>query len=130
MELFAAILEARNNDPDTLAEVRQLISTKTSMASYDEILETGYEGKHRYKIGLRIAKGTTGEGAQVLRTYEGYPFAKAGVQAKDQILEVAHRPITVLRDIWLLLIELSPGTDVPLKVKRDSEVLDLTLIVE
>ncbi len=79
---------------------------------------------------MRIAKGTTGEGAQVLRTYEGYPFAKAGVQAKDQILEVAHRPITVLRDIWLLLIELSPGTDVPLKVKRDSEVLDLTLIVE
>ena len=127
LELFAAILEARGTNPETLAEIRALLAAKQKQITYEEILEVG---DRHYKLGLRVALDSSGNGVEVLRVFEGYAFAKAGVRAGDRLLEFAHRKVKNLRSIWLPLTQFEPGTDVPLKVRRGDQVLELTLIVE
>lgn len=130
LELYAAILEASGNDPETLNKLRELLEQNKEDQLYDQILEIGQEDQHNYKVGLKVHAGASEEGVLVVSAYEGYPFAKAGVQEGDRIFEFAHRKIKTLRDIWLPLIEFDPGTELPFKVKRGEEILNLTLVVE
>ncbi len=65
-----------------------------------------------------------------MEPFAGYPFAKAGVIAGDRLLEFAHRKVESLRSIWVPILDFSPGTDVPLKVRRGKELLDLTVVIE
>lgn len=129
LKLFATILEEGRFDPATLAEVQAILREVSDGSEYEQLLEIGKDKGHRYKIGLKVEK-ESGNGVLVLRTFEGYPFARAGVRDGDRILEFAHRKIRSLRDICLPLIEFTPGTDVPLKVQRADELLDLTLIIQ
>lgn len=129
LELFAAVLDAQEKNAEA-NQVRQLLAQKHERELYEEILETGYEGKHRYKVGLKVAKQNEGEGIEVIKAYEGYPFAKAGIQSGDQLLEFAHRKVENLRSIWVPINDFSPGTDVPLKIRRGNEELSLTVIIE
>lgn len=130
LELYAAILDDSGNDPETLGRLRTMLERHKEDQLYDEIKEIGYEGRRKYKVGLKVHAGASEEGVLVARAYEGYPFAKAGVQEGDRITEFAHRQMKTLRDIWILLLEFAPGTDIPFNVKRGEEVLDLTLVVE
>ncbi len=130
LELYAAILEDSGNDPETLGRLRTMLERHKEDQLYDEVKEIGYEGRRKYKVGLKVHAGASEEGVLVARAYEGYPFAKAGVQEGDRITEFAHREMKTLRDIWILLLEFAPGTELPFKVKRGEEVLDLTLVVE
>lgn len=130
LELYAAILEDSGSDPETLGRLRAMLERHREDQQYDEVKEIGYQDRRKYKVGLKAHAGAAEEGVLVARAYEGYPFAKAGVQEGDHITEFAHREVKTLRDIWILLLEFAPGTDIPFKVKRGEEVLDLTLVVE
>ena len=127
LELYARILKEGGLDAATLAEVQAILQERAERSQYEEILEIGKEPKH--KVGLRV-ESAPGDGVRVLRAFEGYPFAKAGVREGDRIVELAHRKTRSLRDIWLLLLDFAPGTDVPMKVERAGATLDLTLIVQ
>lgn len=129
LQLLSAILEAQNKEEEA-QQIREIVARKEERATFEEILETGYEDKHRYKVGLRVAKQNEGDGIEVLKAFEGYPFAKAGVQQGDRILEFAHRRITNLRSIWVPINDFTPGTDVPLKISRGDEVISLTVVIE
>mgnify|MGYP002620812394 CR=1 FL=1 len=129
LALFAAVLEAQEKHAEA-ARVREVLAEKEERETFEEILETGYEDKHRYKVGLRVAKQNQGEGVEVIKAYEGYPFAKAGVQTSDRLLEFAHRKVTSLRSIWVPINDFAPGTDVPLKIQRGDETLSLTVVIE
>ena len=126
-QVLRARAGGRRLDAAALAEVQAILQEIAERSQYDQLLEIGDDPK--YKIGLRVERAA-GNGVRVLRAFEGYPFAKAGVREDDRILEVAHRKTASLRDIWLPLINFAPGTDVPLKVERAGELLDLTLIVQ
>jgi tetratricopeptide (TPR) repeat protein len=130
VRLFETILREGGFDPATLAEVHEILQAHQERKQYEEVLETWREkGGHRYMVGLRVDHAP-GPGVLVLRTYEGYPFAKAGVHEGDRILEFAHRKVATLRDMSFRLVEFTPGTDVPMKVQRAGELLDLTLIIQ
>ncbi len=130
LELFAKILEDGKLDSLALSDMRKIIKDKYERQKYDEILETGYKDKRRYKLGLKVPSKPSENGVLVVRAYESYPFAKAGVRKGDRILEFAHRKVKTLRDIWIPLIDFEPGTEVPVKVSRNDKILDLTLVVE
>ncbi len=129
LELLAAVLESQNKTEEA-QQIRDMVARKEERATFEEILETGYEDKHRYKVGLRVAKQNEGDGIEVLKAFEGYPFAKAGVQQGDRLVEFAHRRVTNLRSIWVPINDFSPGTDVPLKISRGDEIIDLTVVIE
>lgn len=129
LNLYVAVLKANNN----LAEaqrVEQTLARQQELASYEEILETNIDGQHRYKVGLRVSKKNSDEGVRVLKVYQAYPFEKAGLKEGDHILEFAHRKVTSLRSIWVPINEFTPGTDVPLLIRRGDEILNLTLVIE
>lgn len=135
LQLFAQILAAQNKDE--ALRLDQLLAEIARLASYEEILETGIKDQHRYKVGLRVRSAKNAKtrdadttGVEVLKVFSGYPFAKAGVQTGDFLLEFAHRKVTSLRSIWVPINEFSPGTDVPLKLRRDGKVLDLIIVIE
>ena len=130
VRLYRTILERGAFDPAALAAVQAILQKAADAERYDELLETGKAEGHRYKVGLRVEKTAAGDGLLVQRSFAGYPFAKAGVLDGDRILEFAHRRIQRLQDISRWLIEFTPGTDVPLKVQRVGELIDLTLIVQ
>ncbi len=128
LTLFANVLEALKK-PEA-KPVRNLINEIKQRDSYEEILETGIDGKHRYKVGLRVAKHNSGDGIEVLKVFEGYPFEKAGVQEKDRLLEFAHRKVENLRSIWVPINDFSPGTDVPLELQRGDKVMNVSVVIE
>jgi tetratricopeptide (TPR) repeat protein len=130
LELYAAILEKSGQDPETLTRLRDILAQRKETMLYDEALELGHKDKHLYKIGLKVHSGASKDGVLIALAHEGYPFAKAGVRKGDRIFEFAHRKIETLRDIWLPLIEFDPGTELPFKVKRGNDLLNLTLLVE
>ncbi|MFV1950712.1 MAG: tetratricopeptide repeat protein [Nitrospinota bacterium] len=130
LELFVKILEDGKLDSRTLSEVRKTLKERHEREMYDQILETGYSDKRRYKLGLKAPSKPSDDGVLVIRAFEGYPFTKAGVRKGDRIIEFAHRKVQTLRDISIPLIEFEPGIDVPVKIKRGDEILDLILVVE
>lgn len=130
LELYATILEDSGRDPETLRRLRAMLERHKEAQLYDEVKEIGYQDRRKYKVGLKVHAGASEEGVLVARAYEGYPFAKAGVQEGDRITEFAHREMKTLRDIWILLLEFAPGAELPFQVKRGEEVLDLVLVVE
>jgi tetratricopeptide (TPR) repeat protein len=130
VRLLARILEESGLDAAQLAEAQAILQADTERKLYEETLEAAREENgHMYKVGLRVERAA-GDGVHVLRSYEGYPFAKAGVRDGDRILEFAHRKIRSLRDIRLRLVQFAPGTDVPIKVQRAGDLIDLTLIIQ
>ena len=129
LTLFAEVLEAENKN-DEAKQVRDILAKQREYASYEEILETGLEGQHRYKVGLKVAKQNVDEGIEVLEAFSGYPFAKAGVHKGDRLLEFAHRKVENLRSISNPILDFSPGIDVPLRIRRGDELLDLTIVIE
>ncbi len=128
LTLMANVLEAQNK-PE-FEEIHELLSRIAMRDSYEEIMETGIEGKHRYKVGLRVAKKNTANGIEVLKVFSGYPFAKAGVQAGDLLIEFGHRRVENLRSIWVPINDFSPGTDVPLKLQRGDKLIEVSVVIE
>ncbi len=129
LTLFADILKAQNNNEEA-AKVQAIMDAKQQRDTYEEMLETSIEDGHRYKVGLKVAKQNEGDGILVIKAFDGYPFAKAGVKPGDKLLQFAHRNVTSLRSIWVPINDFTPGTDVPLKIQRDSELLTLTVVIE
>ena len=127
--LFADILKAQNNHEEA-TQVQAIIDAKQQRETYEEILETSIDDGHRYKVGLRVAKQNEGDGILVLKAFEGYPFAKAGLKPGDKVIEFAHRKVNSLRSIWVPINDFTPGTDVPIKLKRGDEIITLTVVIE
>ena len=59
----------------------------------------------------------------------GGPAAKAGLQADDVLLEVDDRSISRRLDFERALLGRQPGEELALRVRRDAEVVDLTLVL-
>ena len=129
LELFAAILDAQHNRTER-QQVLDILATKKEMSNYEEILETGFKDKHWYKVGLKLVKEEDVEGVLVITAYEHYPFHKAGVMSGDRLLKFGHRSIHDMSSITRLILSFTPGTDVPLKIRRGNVELDLTVTVE
>ncbi len=129
LELFAAILEAQHNRTER-EQVLKILAAKKEMLTYEEVLETGFKDKHWYKIGLKLSKEEDARGVLVMTPYEHYPFHKAGVRSGDRILKLGHRSIHDMSSITRLILSFTPGTDVPLKIRRGNVELDLTVTIE
>ncbi|HEY5674301.1 MAG TPA: PDZ domain-containing protein [Malonomonas sp.] len=129
LELLLAILEAQQKSVEA-QQVRDILASQQERATFEEILEAGLDGQHRYKVGLRLAKENPAGGVEVLKVYAGYPFAKAGLLPGDHLLEFAHREVINLRSVWAPITDFAPGTDVPLKILRDGQELMLTVVIE
>ena len=133
LTLLAAILAAQNKTTEEQA-VLQLLARQEELAGYEEVLETGLAGEHRYKLGLRLARGQEVEmeveGVLVLKAYEQYPFHKAGVRSGDRLLTFGHRTLHNMLSVSSVMLTFTPGADVPLQVQRGNDVLDLIVVIE
>lgn len=128
--LYRDILKRSGNDSETRQAIEQALDNYQQSLSYDESLEVGIEGKHRYKTGLRVAKENDIPGLLILKAYSGYPFAKAGVVAGDTLLQIAHRRPISLTAIHNVLSSFEPGASIPILVNRDGSDIELELEVE
>ncbi|MFT5676259.1 MAG: C-terminal processing protease CtpA/Prc [Paraglaciecola sp.] len=131
--LYKDILQRSGANPEKLKEIHQAFAKYQEALSYEEALETGIEGEHRYKIGLRVEKkdnGGTSQSLLVLKAYSGYPFSKSGVQAGDRLLMLAHRQPTSVMEIYRILSNFEAGTSVPLSIERNGKELELEFLVE
>ena len=139
IELHIKILQEGGLDSNTLTDARNYLKLyynekkrSEEAEKYRKILEVLRYGTHgqRYKVGLKVLNRKSDEGVLVLHVFERYPFAKAGVRKGDSILEFAHRKVRRFYDIERVLVEFKIGDNIPVKVKRGSEILLLTLIIE
>jgi len=131
--LYKDILKRSGAKPKKLQEIQQAFARYQEALSYEEALETGIEGEHRYKIGLRVEKKDdtdTLQGLLVLNAYSGYPFAKAGLQTGDRLLMLAHREPSSVMGIYRILSNFEAGISVPLSIERNGKTLEFELVVE
>lgn len=132
-ELYQNILQNSGNNPEKLYAIQQAFTQYQDALSFDEALETGVVGEHRYKIGLRVEKKVDSDNQQgllVIKAYSGYPFAKAGLQQGDRLLMLAHRQPKSVQHIYHILSNFEAGTSLPLTIKRNEKELELELLVE
>ncbi|MCK5507369.1 MAG: PDZ domain-containing protein, partial [Desulfobacterales bacterium] len=139
IELHIKILQEGGLDSNTLTDARNYLKSyynekkrgeeAEKYRTILEVLRHGTSGQ-KYKIGLKVLNRKSDKGVLVLHVFEGYPFAKAGVCKGDNILEFAHRKVHRFYDIERVLVEFKIGDNIPVKVKRGSEILFLTLIIE
>jgi|HigsolmetaAR201D_1030396.scaffolds.fasta_scaffold07741_3 Predicted aminopeptidases len=61
---------------------------------------------------------------------EGSPAAKAGLKAGDILFEFAGKPIENLYDFTYALRQTKPGQQVTVKVRRGSQVIETTVLLE
>ncbi len=128
LELYIQILDEGKMDPEQLAEARASLGAATGY--YEETLEIRPNNRsHTFLIGLKAPVEKSDQGVLVVRSFEHYPFADAGVKEGDRIVEFAHRRVRDLEEIRFDLVEFDPGTKVPLKVQRGGRVLDLELTI-
>ena len=135
-EFHAKILEAGKLEPDLLAKVKVYVQAIRDKQQREEeeknrpqitkALEVGR--KKTYRIGVEVQEEK--DNLRILKVYDQYPFAKAGFQQGDKILEFAHRKITKLDDMTDLIQRFSPGVDLPVKIRRGNAILMNTFVIE
>jgi tetratricopeptide (TPR) repeat protein len=131
--LYRDILAHSAANPEKLLQIQEAFSKYQEALGFEEALETGVEGEHRYKIGLRVKKqvdGETQQGLLVLKAYRGYPFAKAGVKIGDRLLTLAHRQPRSVMGVYRILSNFEVGTSLPLSIERKGKELELELLLE
>ena len=88
----------------------------TGVRTYDEMLKS---------LGLKEARGT-----YIIHVEPESPAAKAGVKAKDVLLELDGRRVTSQSDLLFRMAEIKPGTVIPLKVLREGEEREIKATVQ
>jgi S1-C subfamily serine protease len=98
-------LGVRSADIDgTLLEV---LRQEYGIRSMDELLK---------ELGIREPRG-----AFIVHVEPGSPADKAGVRAKDVLVELNERPVGSQSDLLFRVAEIVPGSIIPLKVVRDGK---------
>lgn len=82
------------------------------------------ESPQRQRLGIRFEIAPDG-GARVLQVEKGSIAELAGIRDSDVIREAAGVAITRMDDIVEIVKRQAPGTWLPLKLKRGSEVIDI-----
>src|SRR5690606_16960197 len=100
-------------------------------------LEDVYAVLDRLKAGETLKPGLMGVGfadrspisgtAVVTRVRPGSPADEAGLQEEDEIIEAAGQPVVRVPHLRHILGRLYAGDELPLKVRRGDETLDVTL---
>ena len=90
-EMLAAILQEQGDPDGELEQLRTRIEEVRDHQKYQESWSIGsdHDGAHRYRTGIKVPRKGSTDGVLVVKTIEGYPFAKAGVLAGDRIVEFA-----------------------------------------
>ena len=127
---YLALLRAKNEQPDLQQKLAADITEFQQSQRWEEFLHWGIEGKHRYKVGLRVEKGVIQDGLKVLKVFSGFPFAKGNIKAGDIIQRVGHQRVKELNHVMQILDRFNPGDAVPIQILRNTRVLELSLIVE
>jgi len=61
------------------------------------------------------------QGVLVAQVFEGDPADKAGIKAKDVIIEVNGKPIVTSRELTAMIAEIPVGQKTPIKILRDGQ---------
>ncbi len=99
-------------------------------ARLEQMLAHSAQHSARPKLGASIADAnqhTNATGAYVGRMREGSPAAMAGIQQGDVIVSLAAQPIENANDVERFMQGVQPRTRVPLRVRRDGRLIELTL---
>ena len=75
---------------------------------------------------LGIAVDTAPDGVRVTTVRAGSIAETAGLKAGDVLLEVAGAAVKAPGDVRAIVEAMEPGTWLPLKAKRQSEIMELT----
>ena len=78
---------------------------------------------HRQLLGIRI--GTKDKAVHVISVGKGSLAEAAGMRAGDIIVEIAGQPVARSADVIEAVHRQAPGTWLPLKVKRQDEVIEI-----
>ena len=69
-------------------------------------------------------------GALVLRVFDGSPAARAGFRRGDVLVSISGQPITAKEDVTTGFYSATPGTPLPIELRRGSSTLKLALAAE
>jgi len=113
------------------------VPSRTAMRVVEQLIETGVV--ERGFLGVRLQELTpalarafgidAAEGAVVVSVEPDSPAEAAGLTAGDVILRFGDEPIEGSREISRLVADVTPGTQVPVTVRRDGEDMQIDVTV-
>ncbi len=66
---------------------------------------------------------------RIVKVDKGSPAEKAGLQADDVVVRFGKDPVEDLEDLLTLIAKHKPGDEVPIRVRRGKEILNLKVVI-
>lgn len=116
--------------------ITQLVKDSLIETSSQKITYQSVESSHSTSLGrkFRVYLGTIPDyaqdgikGVKISGTSESSPAEKAGLQAQDIIVEFAGQKVENLYDFTYALQMVKPNIEVPIKIKRKDNLMDLKI---
>lgn len=114
LELITDIIESLDQEPK-LAFLKTKSNVTTSRSSF------------KVTLGIMPDYSASGEGLRVDGVTEGRPGAKAGIKTGDVITQIGDFPIKDIQNYMDALGKFEKGQTVPVKVKRNAEIVELSV---
>jgi hypothetical protein len=114
LKLIAAIIERLDGEPK-LAFLKTKSNMQASRSSF------------KVTLGIMPSYSGGGDGLKVDGVTEGRPGHKAGIQTGDLIIQLGSYPIKDIQNYMDALGKFEKGQTIPVKVKRNSDTLDLSV---
>jgi putative aminopeptidase FrvX len=114
LKLIIKIIEATDNEPKLA-----FLKTKSKMQA----------GRSSFKVtmGIMPSYSSDVEGLKVDGVSDGKPAQKAGIQTGDIIVKMGEHEIKDIQNYMDALGKFEKGQTIPIKVKRDKDILDLNV---
>ncbi|MCS6808515.1 MAG: M20/M25/M40 family metallo-hydrolase [Bacteroidota bacterium] len=93
---------------------------------------TRQQATHSYRVSLGIVPSYsyTGKGLRIDAVTQGRPAAKAGMQEGDIIINIDGKEITDIQAYMQVLSKLQPSQTIRVRVLRDTEPIDLIVMLQ
>ncbi|HYC87174.1 MAG TPA: M20/M25/M40 family metallo-hydrolase [Chryseosolibacter sp.] len=114
LKLIIRIIESLNNEPKLA-----FLPTRNKMQSR----QTAF----KVTLGIMPSYASSGEGLKVDGVSDGKPAAMAGIKTGDVIIQMGEFPIDDIYKYMEALGKFEKGQSVPVKIKRGTEVLELSV---
>ena len=103
------------------------VPVDTFRASWDHLVKGEVRKRSRPYIGVQLNEDATD--CRIAKVEKDSPADKAGLKAEDVVIRFGDEPVEDLEDLLSLIAKYKPGKEVPIRVRRGKQTLNLKVVI-
>lgn len=99
----------------------------TYRTNWDRLVKGEVRKRSRPYIGVRLNEDAAE--CRIAKVDKDSPADKAGLKAEDVVIRFGNEPVEDLEDLLTLILKYKPGKEVPIRVRRGKDILNLKIVI-